>query len=258
MLGRALLDGLFPLTCQLCQQVVERNIALCRHCERALQRNIDACACCALPLPRAARCEHLCIACQEASFDFDRVLAPFVYDAALARLIGRWKYARDQRLTALLAELWLSRATAFAVPDVLVPVPLHWRRQLWRGFNQAELLARYLARRHPELRAEQVHPRLLRRRRAARAQASLGAGGRSDNASGAFTLAESCDNLHVALVDDVCTTGATADAASRLLRAGGARVVDVWCLARTPPPFAGIVTLSTLQVPACPATPTTH
>lgn len=240
MMVRSLLDGLFPLTCRLCTQVVERGFPLCRYCERALVVNRVPCACCALPLENPAGNDPLCIACQEASFDFDRVVAPFIYDAALAQLIGRWKYAGDHRLTPLLGELWLSHARPGPLPDLLVPVPLHWRRLLVRGFNQAELLARYLATRHPRLRQQQLQTRLLRRRRAALAQAGLGASGRGDNASGAFTLGGTCDNLHVALVDDVCTTGATADAASRLLRAGGARVVDVWCLARTPAPFSGI------------------
>ena len=236
---RALLDGLFPLRCRLCTEEAGRELPLCRYCERALVRNHNACACCAIPLGEATGVDGLCIACQEGSFDFDRVVAPFAYDAALAQLIGRWKYAGDHRLTPLLGELWLTHARPGPLPDLLLPVPLHWRRQLRRGFNQAELLADYLAAQHPRLRTQQLDRRLLKRQRAAQAQAVLGASGRSDNASGAFTLKGSCDNLHVALVDDVCTTGATADAAARVLRAGGARVVDVWCLARTPSPFAG-------------------
>lgn len=240
MLRRALLNGLFPATCQLCTQVVERNIPLCRYCERALTLNHNPCACCALPLRDPHAGDNLCIACQEASFDFDRVVAPFLYDTALAQLIGRWKYAGDHRLTPLLGDLWLSRACPGPLPDLLVPVPLHWRRQLLRGFNQAELLARHLVIRHSGLRPRQLRAGLLKRQRAARVQAALGASGRGENVSGAFTLKGSCENLHVALVDDVCTTGATADAASRLLRAGGARAVDVWCLARTPGPIPGI------------------
>jgi len=240
MLGRALLNGLFPASCQLCTQVVERDIHLCRYCERALSPNQSPCACCALPLRDPYAEENLCIACQEASFDFDRVVAPFLYDAALAQLIGRWKYAGEHRLTPLLGDLWLSRACPGPLPDLLVPVPLHWRRRLQRGFNQAELLARHLVVRHPQLQTAQLRAGLLTRQRAAQVQAGLGASGRGENASGAFTLNGSCDNLHIALVDDVCTTGATADAASRLLRAGGARVVDVWCLARTPGPIPGI------------------
>lgn len=240
MLGRALLDGLFPQTCALCTQPAEREIPLCRYCERSLVPNTMACTCCALPLREPYPDENLCIACQEASFDFDRVVAPFVYDTALAHLISRWKYAGSHSLTPLLGELWLAHARPGPLPDILVPVPLHWRRLLRRGFNQAELLAGYLVANHPQLHSGQMVSGLLQRRRPARVQAGLGASGRGDNAIGAFTLRGSCDNLRVALVDDVCTTGATADAASRVLHAGGASVVDVWCLARTPAPFSGI------------------
>jgi ComF family protein len=233
---RGLRDGLFPQHCLLCREVTERAQPLCRHCERALPVNREACACCALPLAGQRAVDGLCILCQEGSFDFDRVVAPFVYDEHLAFLVGRWKYARQEHLTDLLAALWLARAARGPLPDIVVPVPLHWRRLLWRGFNQAELLALALVEGHPGLRRAQLRTRLLRRRRRTRTQAGLGASGRAENAQGAFTLRGPCDNLHVAVVDDICTTGATADAVSRALRAGGARSVELWCLARTPPP----------------------
>jgi predicted amidophosphoribosyltransferase len=77
---------------------------------------------------------------------------------------------------------------------------------------------------------------LLRRRHATKAQAGMDAQQRSSNLSGAFTVSGGCDNLRVALIDDVLTTGATAGAAAGALKQAGAARVEIWCLARTPPP----------------------
>lgn len=113
--------------------------------------------------------------------------------------------------------------------DLVVPVPLHWRRRLWRGFNQSELLARPLARRLGiEVR------NVLRRTRHTATQASLIPSERRINVSGAFALKDpaAVRGKRILLVDDVLTTGATVGAASRVLRAGGARHVAVLTLAR--------------------------
>lgn len=117
--------------------------------------------------------------------------------------------------------------------DVIVPVPLHWRKRWDRGFNQAELLAREVAkqRRLPVLKA-------LRRKRATAVQASLARAGRRRNVAGAFTLrdaAQSATQLkdaRVLLIDDVMTTGATASACAAALKRAGARSVTLLTLAR--------------------------
>ncbi|MEM9254250.1 MAG: ComF family protein [Pseudomonadota bacterium] len=164
----------------------------------------------------------------------DRTIAPWLYGEYMAFLIQRWKYAGQTRLTPLLAQLWLQRATTAHV-DLLVPVPMHWSRRWRRGYNQAELLCRALHRTHPQL-ADRVASRLVRRNRPTAAQSGMDARSRNLNVRNAFTLQDRCDKLRVAIVDDVYTTGATARALSRALREAGAVHVEVWCVARTPAP----------------------
>jgi len=164
------------------------------------------------------------------------VVAPWLYCESLAHIIHRWKFSGETRLTPLLAQLWLRQSAAPDPVDILLPVPLHWRRLWWRGFNQAELLARQLRSLAPDIRAARLDCRSVRRRRAGTAQARAGAAQRVANMRGAFTAHGRYANLRIAIVDDVLTTGATAAALAGVLRGAGASHVEVWCLARTPAP----------------------
>ncbi|MEP5569263.1 MAG: ComF family protein [Halioglobus sp.] len=176
----------------------------------------------------------LCGNCLREPPAFDRVIAPWLYSEYLAHIIGRWKFSGNRALTPLLADLWHHGLPASLPPaDVLIPVPLHWRRQWRRGFNQAELLAWELQRIYPWL---TVNTHLLRRHQATGAQTGMDARQRSGNLRGAFTVTGRCDNLRVALIDDVMTTGATASEIAKGLKQAGAARVEIWCLARTPPP----------------------
>jgi len=113
--------------------------------------------------------------------------------------------------------------------DCVVPVPLHWRKRWSRGFNQAELLAREAARTRgtPVLRA-------LRRKKPTATQAGLASAGRRRNVAGAFVLRSAADvrGKRILLVDDVMTTGATANACANVLKRGGAKSVSLATLAR--------------------------
>lgn len=231
---RGLLDALLPQHCALCGLPSGRELPLCLDCAAELPPNDRPCERCALPLPlplplRESRGPRLCGACLAAPPPFDRVRAPWLYGEYLGYLIHRWKYAGDLTLTPLLAELWLTGGPPAPV-DALVPVPLHWWRQWRRGFNQSELLARQLARRG----APQVASGLIRRTRHTTPQSAAGVGARARNLRGAFTVRGACDNLRLAVIDDVFTTGATAAEVARTLKREGAAHVEVWCLARTP------------------------
>jgi ComF family protein len=159
---------------------------------------------------------------------FDAAYTYGSYEGALRELIHLFKYGKIEPLASRFGD-WLTsalpRETAF---DVVVPVPLHWWKRWQRGFNQAELLAREVARRWqaPLL-------SVLRRKKYTAAQAGLTNAQRRRNAAGAFAVHGRLDGKHVLLVDDVLTTGATASACARALKRAGAARVTLLTLART-------------------------
>lgn len=237
-IANALLAGLFPNYCVLCGLRSQREVPLCADCQGELRPNLSCCHRCAIPLPRAA--EHsavrLCGVCQQSPPPFHRVIAPWLYSEHLAYIIQRWKYQGEKQLTPLLGSLWLQQVRHPGPVDLLVPVPLHWRRLWQRGFNQSDLLCRQLRLSRPALAAIPLEHRLVHRHRATAPQSGSNVSQRAGNLKGAFTAHRPCDNLRIAIVDDVLTTGATASALAGVLRDAGASHIEVWCLARTPAP----------------------
>ena len=199
--------------------------ALCPHCLRAVPWNTGACR-------RCGRREHPDDSTQCAALPFETTISPLLYQGPIPQWIVRSKRRGGLPETRLLADcLAIAISDAYPanqLPEVLVPVPLSWRRLLRRGHNQALVLASMIARQLNLL----VDPRALRRQRHTRIQPGLSESARYANMSGAFCCRRHWHGDHVAVVDDVMTSGATAAAtANCLLQAGCARV-DVWCAAR--------------------------
>jgi ComF family protein len=236
--GASLLEGVFPNFCALCGLRSHRWVPLCLECEQELPENHCACTRCAIPLPPRAdsNTPQCCGHCLANPPPFDRVIAPWLYGEYFAHLLHRWKYQREVRMTPLLAALWKQRTAINTPIDLMVPVPLHWRRRWHRGFNQSELLAEQLLTTCPELKFCKLDHRRVKRQRSTPPQAGMTAAARTRNLRGAFTVSEPCDNLRIAIVDDVLTTGATASAMAGVLTKAGASYIEVWCLARTPAP----------------------
>jgi ComF family protein len=228
------LNACFPQTCILCRLPSDRDLPLCCACESDLPTNRFRCSVCALPLPHT-QCpvEHrVCGACQKRPPVFQRAVVPWIYDDNFALLIRRWKYQKQSHLTSLLAALWLQELQDCPRVDVLLPVPLHWRRRWQRGFNQSELLCAKILRARPELGV--LEPGIAQRNRYTNYQSGMSAKERQGNLRDAFTVQEDCDNLRIAIVDDVLTTGATANALAGALQDAGASHIQIWCIARTP------------------------
>lgn len=209
---------------------------LCRACATELPWSRRQCRRCALSLPLDGQ---LCGECLRRPPAYEQVIAPWRYAFPLDSLINRFKHQAAWPLGRLLGELLAEHlrqryAEGLPRPVRLLPVPLAPRRERRRGFNQARLLADWLA---GELRLR-CAPHLLRRVLDTPAQQGLDAALRRRNLRHAFALAPGKEvrGLHLALVDDVLTTGATAECLARLLRRAGAARVDVYCLARTPKP----------------------
>lgn len=223
-------------TCLLCDAPADQPYPLCTCCEIELPWLDDQCLVCALPLPMR---DLTCGQCRRKRPAFARVEALWHYGFPVDALITRFKHNRQWPLGRLLAELQGHGLRhrfdqGLPRPDRLLPVPMARGRLRQRGFNQAAMLARWLSAR---LRIP-CDGHLLLRPRETPAQQVLGAKARQRNLQEAFALAhdKGLDGLHLALVDDVVTTGATAQALASLLRKAGARRVDVYCLARTAKP----------------------
>ncbi|WP_210712920.1 ComF family protein [Pseudomonas sp. MWU349] len=226
-------------TCLLCDEPSDSALALCAPCLDELPWLGAQCSVCALPLPAPGL---TCGQCLQEPPAFQRVIAPWRYDFPVDSLISRFKHHEKWPFGRLMAEL-LGQFLHYRFdeglprPDCLLPVPLSRRRLRQRGFNQAGMLAQWLGASLQLM----VQPKLLLRTQDTPAQQGLDARARQRNLRQAFALTDQAQvaGRHLALVDDVLTTGATAQALARLLINAGARRVDIYCLARTPSPGTG-------------------
>jgi ComF family protein len=220
--------ALLPSRCLLCGARGENGFDLCEACSADLPRNDCCCTRCALPLETPAA---LCGRCLRRAPPWESAWAPFRYACPLDRLETRFKFGADLAAGRLLSNLWVASRAPEALPKAVIPVPLHRSRLRSRGYNQALELARPLAMALgiPLLRDA------LQRTRATDAQTEFSALQRRRNVRGAFAAHFEDDvPSHVAVLDDVFTTGATLAECARVLKRAGVARVDVWALARAP------------------------
>jgi ComF family protein len=173
--------------------------------------------------------EGRCPLCRRGLRGFDAAYSFGAYEGTLRDLIHLFKYGRVRPLAGPLGEFLASAIPRDQHFDLIVPVPLHWRRRFERGFNQSALLAKAVARRYA---APVASP--LRRRRATPAQAGLSHAQRRKNVSGVFTVKRpgQVAGRRILLIDDVMTTGATGAACAAALKRAGAHYVALLTLAR--------------------------
>jgi ComF family protein len=172
--------------------------------------------------------EGRCGLCRRGVRGFDAAYSFGFFEGELRELIHLFKYGRVQTLAKPLGRLLSLALPRDASFDVIVPLPLHWKKRWQRGFNQSDLLARDLGRRTNI----GVMP-ALRRVRNTTSQAGLTSAKRRQNVSGAFRAAkQALEGKRVLLIDDVMTTGATAASCARALKLAGARQVTLLTLAR--------------------------
>lgn len=222
--------------CQLCDERCETMQSLCAACEAELPWLGGQCSICALPLPAT---DLTCGQCLKQPPAFEHVAVPWRFAFPVDSLITRFKHQGRWPLGRLLADhlahyLQHRYDEGLPRPDLLTPVPLARKRLRQRGFNQAQMLANWLS----KALDIPTQSALLQRIQDTQPQQELDAASRRRNLRQAFGLTDEwqIDGRHVAVIDDVLTTGATAEALARQLKRAGAVRVDIYCLARTPKP----------------------
>jgi len=225
---RTALDSILPPRCVLCGRP-SGPVCICAACKSDLPWLGSHCLRCSLPLGSAK--DKVCGVCIQKAPPYSRTICPLQYEFPVNRLVQGFKFKRQlaagRILSHLICEVVARRESS--LPDMLIPVPLHNLRLISRGFNQAYELATYAGR----VFDLPVHANALRRQRNTRAQSGLSRKQRRRNLQGAFFWHGSLKpGRHVALIDDVMTTGATVTECARVLKKAGAERVDVWVAAR--------------------------
>ncbi|TCV84770.1 ComF family protein [Sulfurirhabdus autotrophica] len=216
---------IMPQNCILCGAGTQ-NSGLCTACHTHLPHHSTACCpICALPTFNS----DICGRCLKKAPAFNNTHAAFTYQFPVDSLIHAFKYGGNLALSELLADYLITATSSQPKPDLIIPMPLHPARQRERGFNQSLEIARIISKKlHIPLAIN-----LCTRIRETAPQASLTIKQRHGNVKGAFDCTgEQIQGSHIAIVDDVMTTGTTINELSRILRDQGAAEVSAWIVAR--------------------------
>lgn len=219
---------LYPPRCTLCGDPGAGDYDLCRPCLNDLPRNRTPCRQCGMPLEGSEA--HLCGRCLKKAPPFDRAVIPLLYLPPLDRLVLALKFHQGLAHARLLGQLLADAVEqSDSRPQLIIPVPLHPQRLRERGYNQALEIARPAARRvNIPIAFDHVQ-----RTRYTGTQTRLKYRERHKNMRNVYVVAKPVPH-HVAIVDDVVTSGATVMALAKALKKAGATRVDIWAVARAP------------------------
>lgn len=164
--------------------------------------------------------------CQKKPYIFDQCFAPFHYQAPLSNVIAQFKFNAQLHQVRTLSHCFSAAARDYdlPLPELLIPVPAHPRRVWQRGFNQSIELTRFIAKAF----GLPWRSNIIIRNKYTPPQNKLKQQQRLRNLRDAFTVVRPCPAQHVAIVDDVVTTGTTANAIAQVLKQAGVKRVDVW------------------------------
>ncbi len=234
-------DRLWPSVCTICAHSGYKQLDLCPSCQSQLPYlNVDSapgsianrfmtlCLACGQPLPAGYSC---CQYCVNKSSRYAQLVVPFRYAFPVDKMIGRLKYGGKLELGRLLGELLAEEVLRQAVdrPCALIPMPMHPDRYRKRGYNQSEEIARWCGHRL----GLPMQGQWVQRLADTPPLAGLGRGARELEIRGAFIADNAVRDQHVAIIDDVLTTGASSAELARELYDTGAKQVSLWAVART-------------------------
>jgi len=232
------LFGQVSKPCFLCLAKTHNKHLLCSGCENDLPRNTGHCVICAIPFPstpflsdQALQHALVCGNCQKNQPHFTTSLIPFIYATPVKQLIANLKFHGNLGYAPLLAHGFIGsvKRSKNKLPECIIPVPLHKKRLQERGFNQALELARIITK---QLQIP-LEVSLCERNKITPFQSGLSAKQRKQNMKGAFSVARQHNYKHIAIFDDVVTTGTTVNELAKELKQSGVKTIEVWAIART-------------------------
>lgn len=214
-----------PAPCVLCHDYHRRPYAVCEPCETLLKPISNPCQYCGIALSDTLfkTCGH----CIKKRPYFDRVLCAYLFREPLRTLLHDYKYQHALYLRSFLVKLMLQALPSNYHSDCLIPVPLHRSRLKQRGFNQAAELTKLLAKKCRLPYSLTLCEKTIN----TPPQVGLHASARRQNLRRSFRV-HPCDYQHITLIDDLITTGSTANELARRFKQQGVKQVDVWCCAR--------------------------
>lgn len=238
--------------CLLCDESTANTMHFCSACIEDLPSIPYYCKTCALPITLSEQVDRqtlniepsiMCGECISRTPSFSETLCPFKYEFPIRQIIRQIKYENKRYWIKPLCHFLEGKITLaiktrenFAYPDLLIPIPIHKSKLKTRGFNQAELIAKTIS----NLTKIPFDKSILIKIKNTANQSQLDKQERMKNLKGSLQVSSKAihkfllTGKHIVLIDDVMTTKATAEYASKLLLEAGAKKVDVWCIARTP------------------------
>ena len=222
---------LFPPCCVLCNAPGQADLDLCLACQRDLPWLDSTCQRCGWPVESAEK-HSQCGYCSNKTSSYERAVSLLEYRWPVDQMVRELKFEKNRAharvLATLMAQLLPFHYEQQPLPELITSVPMHPRRMRQRGFNQADLVAKRVGR----LLNIPYAPHVARRTRYSEPQSGLNAQQRAANIAGCFE----CDlprHRSIAIVDDVFTTGSTAQELSKQFKQAGVEQVHIWTLART-------------------------
>jgi len=211
---------------------------ICQFCHQKLPSQVNGCAVCALPIKQNESGKLLennkdliCGECIKQSPPFDKTVAAFHYEPPISDFITQYKFNAQLELLPLLSDYLAKNIQSHyqnkAMPKLLIPVPLHKHKLVKRGFNQSQLIAKRLSKGF----GIPVSGNHIQRSKETRPQMELDSNERQQNLKDAFQISQQLPS-HIAIIDDVVTTGTTVTELAKQAKSHGATTIDIWCLAR--------------------------